>query len=245
MLFRSVVGLSRARLFVDAQALSERLGRVADKFVASDARERHIALGAWRALARLAAAQGHTDQTYAFILRLQSLGWEGGFEPGSLMMRSRAQANELAAVDEIFDATMATVPRVSDRDRVRLWGQLISAHVRLNDVEGGYRALDRLVTTGLGPNVAILNSLLAGHSMRTDIDAAYALFNRFSEYGIVPNIVSYTTLIALHARLRDPEAAMSIFRQCARDGVQADQPAWTTMMNLFVEVGHFSLATEI
>ncbi|KAL8286314.1 hypothetical protein RQP46_004802 [Phenoliferia psychrophenolica] len=239
-----VVGLTRARLFADAEALSSRLEHLVDKLNMSDPRSGQIALSAWRALARLSAEQGRTDQTYAFIERLQRLGWDGGLEPAAIMMRSRSQKNELGAVAQIFRESMATVA-ATDRDRVRLWSELIWAHVRLNDVEGGLRALDNLVKAGLRPNLAILNTLLSGFSMRTDIDGAYALFNRFSTFDLTPDVVSYTSLVALHSRLRDPEAAMAVFRQSLSNDIAPDRTAWTAMMDLFVEAGYFALAAEI
>ncbi|KAK4706007.1 hypothetical protein P7C70_g204, partial [Phenoliferia sp. Uapishka_3] len=238
-----ITGLTRAKLFVEAEALVPIMETLIDKAAIYDPRIRGIVCDALRALARLSAAQGRTDETYSVVLRLQSIGWGGGAEPGAILMRSRAQANELSAVLKTFNETVALA--ASDRDRVRLWSLLIGAHVRVNDVEGAVLALDRLVASGLRPNLTILNTLLSGYSSRADAEATYRLFNRFSHYKVVPDGVSYNTLISLHTRRRDPEAATAVFHQSVNSGILPDQKTWTTLMNLFVEAGYWSLVTEI
>ena len=204
-------------------------------------------LTALRAAVKVVAQRGRSAQVDRWTRELNELSPESPLAGISRRMRSFSALNALEDVRAAFDLSenQILIREARKRDQVRLYGELIRAYTRVDDVAGGMTMLERLIKEGLRPNLAIINSLLFGFAHRADRERTYALFDRLATFQLSPDVVSYTALVSLHGNARDPEAAQVVIRELEGKGMAANLRIWTTMMNVYVEVGSWGKAVEI
>lgn len=196
-----------------------------------------------RTALKVAAQQGNVSRVDGWLARLQAVGYDTGLEGVARQIRARAQENELGHAKRIFEESDQSL--ASAESRTKLWGELVRAHVRLNDLDGGMAALQSLVDQNLTPPLALINTLLHGYAARLDLSRTYSLFERIPSFQLQPDVVSYSALVTLHSNLRDPESAERTLSELTEAGLEADQHIWTTLMNAHVEVGGWERAMDI
>ena len=260
-----VLGLTRERLYDDAAPLATQLERIAgalqvetDTVITSaplgegsEARRaaplEHVAL-AYRTLAKLASDQGRSSTLERLLGRLARLGVKPStsLEPSARRLRVQLVRQELDEVRAAF--VSADVSRASDGDRARLWAQLIVAHVRVNDVEGGIRALQDLIGAGLRPPLSAVNSILHGYARRGRAKPAYDLFGQLARgafEALQPDAMSWNALVLVHAVAHDPTAAEAAIASMKAAGIAPTRQTWTTLMNAYVESGMWTAAFAV
>ncbi|GAA5842327.1 hypothetical protein JCM9279_005346 [Rhodotorula babjevae] len=257
-----VLGLTRERLFDDAAPLATQLERLAgalqveaDAAVTSApldagpetpaATPLELVASAYRTLAKLASDQGRSSTLERLLGRLARLGVKPStsLEPSARRLRVQLVRQELDEVRAAFAS--ADVSRASEGDRARLWAQLIVAHVRVNDVEGGIRALQELIGAGLRPPLSAVNSILHGYARRGHAKPAYDLFGQLARGafdGLQPDATSWNALVLAHAVAHDPSAAEAAIASMKAAGVAPTRQTWTTLMNAHVESGMWTAA---
>ncbi|GAA5890170.1 hypothetical protein JCM8208_002723 [Rhodotorula glutinis] len=260
-----VLGLTRERLFDDAAPLATQLERVAGALQAevdaavtsapleaglesSAATPLELVASAYRTLAKLASDQGRSSTLERLLGRLARLGVKPStsLEPSARRLRVQLVRQELDEVRAAFNA--ADVSRATDGDRARLWAQLIVAHVRVNDVEGGIRALQDLVGAGLRAPLSAVNSILHGYARRGHAKPAYDLFGQLVDgafEALKPDATSWNALVLVHAVAHDPTAAEAAVSSMKAAGVAPTRQTWTTLMNAYVEAGMWSAAFAV
>ena len=239
-------GLAQHGFYGDADAVGKQLEELLESSSALENEhegEQALAIAAYRMTVKVAAAQGRATQVSELLGKLREIGWVGGLEDPARRMRAQAQLSQLVGVRSLFDAAAGL--ESSKRDRARLWGELVRAYVRVDDVESGMKALADLVDAGLRPTIATVNSLLFGLAARHDVERTYALFNRLGDLELRPDVVSYNALVTLHSNLRDTEAAGRVLTEMQRQGIVPDQRVWTTVMNAYVELAQWTRALQI
>lgn len=239
-------GLAQGGLYGDTDRIVKQLEALLESSSALENEhegEQALAVAAFRMVAKVAAAKGRPTQVATILGKLRKIGWEGGLEDPARRMRAQAQLSQLVGVRSLFDATDGL--KSSKQDRVRMWGELVRAYVRVDDVESGMKALADLIDAGLRPTIAAVNSLLFGLAARHDVNRTYALFNRLGDLELRPDVVSYGALVTLHSNLRDTEAAARVMTEMQRVGIAPDQRVWTTLMNAYVELAQWTRALEI
>lgn len=258
-----VDGLAMDRLFVDGNTLATELedlaravqiggdgvGDAAPVGAEPALTEPHpLVPEAYRALARLAAGQGRAAILDRVLARLAAVTGDSApvLEPAARQIRARSRRYELDKVRAIFDS--AELDTASPEERARLWGQLIAAHVRANDVEGGLRALQKMLGTGLYVPFVTLNVILHGFARRGDVERAAELFARLSEGEfprLRPDTASWNALILAHVTARDPSAAEALIREMRLSGVRPDKQTWTTLLSAYVENAQWTAAFRV
>ncbi|GAA5871770.1 hypothetical protein JCM3774_000295 [Rhodotorula dairenensis] len=203
---------------------------------------------AYRALARLAAGQGRSAILDRVLGRLAAVSDDSApvLEPAARQIRARSRRYELGKVRAIFDS--AELDTASPEDRARLWGQLIAAHVRVNDVEGGLRALQEMLGTGLYVPLVTINVILHGFARRGDVKRAAELFGRLSEGEfprLQPDTASWNALILAHVVARDPSAAEALIKEMRLSGARPDKQTWTTLLSAYVENAQWMAAFRV
>ncbi|GAA5926945.1 hypothetical protein JCM3775_007086 [Rhodotorula graminis] len=262
-----VLGLTRERLYDDAALLATQLERVAGALQVdadttsatesaslddgpgeSAAAKLELVASACRTLAKLASDQGRSSTLERLLGRLARLGIKPStsLEPSARRLRVQLVRQELEEVRAAFAS--ADVSRASDGDRARLWAQLIVAHVRVNDVEGGIRALQDLVGAGLSAPLSAVNSILHGYARRGHAKQAYDLFGQLAGGAfetLKPDATSWNALVLAHAVAHDPSAAAAAVSSMKAAGVAPTRQTWTTLMNAYVEAGMWSAAFTV
>ncbi|KPV78660.1 uncharacterized protein RHOBADRAFT_51102 [Rhodotorula graminis WP1] len=262
-----VLGLTRERLYDDAAPLATQLERVAGALQVdadttsatesaslddgpgeSAAAKLELVASAYRTLAKLASDQGRSSTLERLLGRLARLGIKPStsLEPSARRLRVQLVRQELEEVRAAFAS--ADVSRASDGDRARLWAQLIVAHVRVNDVEGGIRALQDLVGAGLSAPLSAVNSILHGYARRGHAKQAYDLFGQLAGGAfetLKPDATSWNALVLAHAVAHDPSAAAAAVSSMKAAGVAPTRQTWTTLMNAYVEAGMWSAAFTV
>lgn len=239
-------GLFRGGFFEDANRLVNDitlLVGIAYRQRASPDSLQPLRIEAIRTALQVAAQRGNVDRVDNWVAILRQTGWDDGLEGPARQLRARSQQNELNDAMRIF--SQVNLLTASKEDRVKLWGELIRAQVRLDDVEGGMESLETLITQNLTPTVALINTLLHGYAARIDLSRTYALFNRIVSFNLSPDLVSYNALVTLHGNLRDPESAVRSMNEMRLIGIDPDIRIWTTLMNAYVEAGVWERAIEI
>lgn len=257
-----VDGLAMDRLFADGNTLAIELeelaravqiGEVAAGTDAPTAAEEPfvgephpLVPEAYRALARLAANQGRApilDRLLARLAAVTSHSDTSVLEPAARQMRARSRRYELDKVRAIFES--AELAAASPEERARLWGQLIAAHVRVNDVEGGLRTLQEMLETGLYVPIVTINVILHGFARRGDVKRAAELFARIAEGEfprLQPDTGSWNALILAHVVARDPSTAEALIKEMRLSGARPDKQTWTTLLSAYVENGQWTAA---
>lgn len=242
-------GLFRDGFIEDANAVVRELDPSAliDDFATHALASQELRVKALKTAVKVVAQRGRMTKVDDWLARLESVGWQGDMEGAARQMRSHSERASLPGTRLVFDAPRGAEARAqaTERDQARLYGELIRANVRVDDLKGGMAALERLIKEGLRPTRAIINSLMYGYAGRGDRERTYALFNRLGAFSLKADLVSYGALMSLHANLRDPEAAQRVIKMLEGDGLVANRRIWTTLMNGLVEVGSFSKAVDI
>lgn len=260
-----VDGLAMDRLFADGNTLAielEELARavqIGEVAAGSDAPsaaaepfvgEPHpLVPEAYRALARLAANQGRApilDRLLARLAAVTSDADSSVLEPAARQMRARSRRYELDEVRAIFDS--AELAAASPEERARLWGQLIAAHVRINDVEGGLRTLQEMLETGLYVPLVTINVILHGFARRGDVKRSAELFARIAEGEfprVQPDTGSWNALILAHVVARDPSTAEALIKEMRLSGARPDKQTWTTLLSAYVENAQWTAAFRV
>ena len=204
-------------------------------------------LTALRAAIKVVAQRGRSAQVDRWTRQLDESADESPLAGIARRMRSFSALNSVEDVRATFDLpeNQILIREARKRDQVRLYGELIRAYTRVDDVAGGMSMLERLIKEGLRPNLPIINSLLFGFANRADRERTYALFDRLPTFQLSPDVVSYTALVSLHGNARDPEAAQVVIKELEGKGMAANLKIWTTLMNVYVEVGSWGKAVEI
>lgn len=239
-------GLFRGGFIEDAQKLVSYAGQLVT--AAQSQRDRpddnqHLSIETILTAIKVAARRGNADRVDNWIARLEAIGYDSGLEGVARRIQARSQQNELKEARKIFDNV--DLVRGSRQDRTRLWGALVVAYVRVDDVGGGMEALQSLLNEGLVPSLPLINTLLYGYAARLDLSRTYALFDRISSMNMKPDIVSWGALVTLHSNLRDPESAERAIRDAIGAGLEVDRRIWTTLMNAYAEVGSWEKVLEI
>lgn len=271
-----VLGLTRDRLFDDAAPLATQLERVAGALQAeADAAvlrapldERvdgdggrdvtdgeagatlELVAEAYRVLAKLASDQGRNSTLERLLGRLSRLGVKPStsLEPVARRLRVQLVRHELEQVRALFHSAEVARGNMSEGDRARLWGQLIVAHVRVNDVEGAIRTLQDLLAADLRPPLAAFNSILHGYARRGHPKPAYDLFGQLAEGAyrpLKPDATSWNALVLAHATARDPTAAEAAIAGMKASGTAPTRQTWTTLMDAYVDNGAWSAAFAV
>lgn len=238
--------LARAVQIGEVAAESDTEAAAAEPFVG----EPHpLVPEAYRALARLAANQGRApilDRLLARIAAVTTDADSSVLEPAARQMRARSRRYELDEVRAIFDS--AELAAASPEERARLWGQLIAAHVRVNDVEGGLRTLQEMLETGLYVPLVTINVILHGFARRGDVKRSAELFARIAEGEfprVQPDTGSWNALILAHVVARDPSTAEALIKEMRLSGARPDQQTWTTLLSAYVENGQWTAAFRV
>lgn len=256
-----VDGLALQRLYADANTLATELEDLARAVQiggegASEDASSPMAAEAYRALARLAAGQGRSPILDRVLSRLASLceGSQGAATPtegisleaAARRMRARSRRYELDEVRAIFDE--ADLDRASPEERARLWGQLVAAYVRVNDVEGGLRALQDMLAAGLYVPATTINVVLHGFARRGDLQRAAELFGKLADGDfprLQPDTTSWNALVLAHSVARDPSTIEGLIREMRLAGSQPTRQTWTTLLSAYVENGQFTAAFRV
>lgn len=198
-----------------------------------------------RSLAKAAAMQGRPSVTSEILERLTEAGYEIGMEGVARKMRSRAEEveSQLALVRAEFDKGVKSEGTVLNQ--ARLYGELVRAHVRANNLEGGLKALKDMVEQGIRPTVALFTSLLYGFVSRGDSQKVYEFFDTIEKFDLVPTAATYNALATLHSQRRDPEGVERVIEEMKEAGVVPDLQIWTTLMDSLVEAGQYSASLGI
>ncbi|GAA5980419.1 hypothetical protein JCM10908_001648 [Rhodotorula pacifica] len=265
-LTKLVDGLAMDRLFADGNTLAAELeelaraiqigGSLDESVVESDEMTSEpfvttphpLVPEAYRALARLAAGQGRSPILDRVLSRLAAVTSDpgSGLEPAARQMRARSRRYELDKIRAIFDS--AELSKASPEEQSRLWGQLIAAHVRVNDVEGGLRTLQEMLGTGLYVPLITINVLLHGFARRGDVKRAAELFARLADgefARLQPDSASWNALILAHSVVRDPTTAEALITEMRLSGARPNKQTWTTLLSAYVENAQWTAAFKI
>ncbi|BGP12946.1 hypothetical protein JCM10213v2_000863 [Rhodosporidiobolus nylandii] len=271
-------GLTMERLFEDANRLAPEveklclsvqaelsLGSSSDPGTAEDTESAELVVKTFRSLLKLVSDQGRSAAVEQLLARLAAaqlpVSATGpssstpalrptSLEPAVRRLRARSAQDEISAVRALFDSTSATraFRRASAADRARLWGQLILAYVRVNDVEAGVRALREMVLAGLQAPLSAVNAVLYGYARRGDSRTTFELFSELADGGFRtarPNTSSWGALVLACANARNPSAAVVVVEEMKTVGVVPTRQTWTTLMSAFVENAQWTSAFAV
>ncbi|KAM0793134.1 hypothetical protein ACM66B_000610 [Microbotryomycetes sp. NB124-2] len=234
-----VEGLVRAGYSEDATGLSSRLRQIIAYFDPTNEQARSAAT---RAHLRLAAERGDVEGTTALAMESRDIS------PTELLARQAAtasKARDVVAVEKFVRDALAN-DQLSPTARARLYGLLITAHARRNDLESAQRVLDEMNEQGLRPASEHIAAMLYGYAARHDVENVYDLFRKSTtDLGIAPDVLCFNALVTVHCRLQDIAAAEGAIQRMRDVGVEPDLRSWTTLMNACVEIGDWAKAARI
>ncbi|POY72000.1 hypothetical protein BMF94_5009 [Rhodotorula taiwanensis] len=262
-----VDGLAMERLFADANTLAGELedlaravqiGGIGEESQGDAAIEPKsttpspLVPAAYRALARLASGQGRTPILERLLSRLATVSdgpaASGGqsLEAAARRMRARSRRYEVDEVRAIFDS--ADLDSALPEERARLWGQLIAAYVRVNDVEGGLRELQNMLSTGLYVPLSTIDVVLHGFARRGDVKRTSELFSRLAEGEfprLQPSASSWNALLLAHSVAKDPTVVEGLVTEMRLAGCRPNRQTWTTLLSTYVENGQWVPAFRV
>ncbi|GAA5959062.1 hypothetical protein JCM21900_000009 [Sporobolomyces salmonicolor] len=247
-------GLIMERMYEDANALAGEVEALAKSLeLGTSSTERELVRGAMSTLAKLASNQGRQPILERFLPRLEDDDDSSSPSLESLarLIRASSARHDLEAVRSAFESASASPDFIdaSDEDKAHVWTQLILAHARVNDVEGGVRTLQEMVATaGLRPTLASVNALLFGYARRGDVLTTDKLFGQLEagEFAqLRPDAGSWTALLLARTISHDSSAAVRVVEAMQQAGVEPTIQTWTTLMSGFVDAGQYLAAFQV
>ncbi|GAA5896823.1 uncharacterized protein JCM6883_007018 [Sporobolomyces salmoneus] len=260
-----VDGLVMERLYEDANALTGALEGLAKRSEGgggdTDRTTLELVLGAYRILAKLASNQSRLPILERLLKKVDTLSLRitsisptsalpSPLESFARQLRLKSTRHDLGAVRTLFASFQATPEweQASKEDQARLWSQVILAQTRINNVEGAVETLQSLVTTGLKPPLAAVNSILFGFARRGDIETVDNLFQQLVKGDferLRPDEGSWNSLVLARTTVKDPSAASRVISAMRRGGAKPNRQTWTTLMSGLVDSSQWRQAFEV
>ncbi|GAA5862991.1 hypothetical protein JCM1840_002348 [Sporobolomyces johnsonii] len=245
-------GLIKERMYEDANALAGEVEALAKSLeLGASSAQRELIDEAFRTLAKLASNQGRLPILERYLPRLEDDDASPSLESLARRLRASSTRSDLEGVRDLFESA-STSPEfigASDEDKARVWTQLILAHARVNDVEGGVRTLQEMIAiAGLRPTLASVNALLYGYARRGDVLTTDELFRQLEagEFAqLRPDAGSWTALVLARTISKDPSAAVRVVEAMQQAGAVPTLQTWTTLMSGFVDVGQYLAAFQV
>ncbi|GAA5895966.1 hypothetical protein JCM5296_003156 [Sporobolomyces johnsonii] len=245
-------GLIKERMYEDANALAGEVEALAKSLeLGASSAQRELIDEAFRTLAKLASNQGRLPILERYLPRLEDDDASPSLESLARRLRASSTRSDLDGVRDLFESASTSPEFVgaSDEDKARVWTQLILAHARVNDVEGGVRTLQEMIAiAGLRPTLASVNALLYGYARRGDVLTTDELFRQLEagEFAqLRPDAGSWTALVLARTISKDPSAAVRVVETMQQAGAVPTLQTWTTLMSGFVDVGQFLAAFQV
>ncbi|XP_043700408.1 pentatricopeptide repeat-containing protein At3g29230-like [Telopea speciosissima] len=116
---------------------------------------------------------------------------------------------------------------------IELWNRMISAYMKLDNVECAGRLFDKMPER----DVVSWNSMVTGYAKAGDVEKARDLFDRMPE----KNVISWTCMVEAYASSGDRDKAKRLFQQMPVRNVIS----WNSMISNYNRHGKFKEAWNL
>ncbi|CAG8476276.1 25218_t:CDS:2 [Cetraspora pellucida] len=118
---------------------------------------------------------------------------------------------------------------------LRTYNILINMYVKMNDLGMAYKVYDRLLSSGLQPNVVTFNTFITGHINQRNLDEALKCYDKMLKRGISPNMNVFNNLLRGYLHAYGMTSSRKIFEQMAKHHLVPDQVTYNILIQYIYE----------
>ncbi|CAG8787555.1 1273_t:CDS:1, partial [Dentiscutata erythropus] len=106
---------------------------------------------------------------------------------------------------------------------LRAYNILINMYVKMNDLGMAYKIYDRILSSGLQPNVVTFNTFITGHINQRNLKEALKCYDEMLKRGISPNVNVFNNLLRGYLHVYGMQSSRKIFEQMVEHNLSPDQ----------------------
>jgi len=126
-----------------------------------------------------------------------------------------------------------------------VYNSLISGCVRCGSLPEVHKALARMASYGIPPNIATYNSLISGRGKLSTLEDAIRTFDELSMLELTPDVVTYNSLIDACVRHGDFDRGQELLVEMKKQGLKPNEITFTALISGYAKHSMFNKAFEL
>ncbi|KAG0619465.1 hypothetical protein M758_4G142000 [Ceratodon purpureus] len=147
-------------------------------------------------------------------------------------------------IDEAFEMKAAML-RLGVQPTVVTYNALISACVKIGDLEKACSLFPEMKELGVNANTHCYNPLIQGFAMQGRFDRALAIMKEMDAAGVKPDVNTYRLLIFACSLSKDQDRADQLFAEMLERGIKPDESIYTVMIIVYSKCGNVDRGIEM
>lgn len=147
-------------------------------------------------------------------------------------------------IDEAFEMKAAML-RLGVQPTVVTYNSLISACVKIGDLERACSLFPEMKELGVEANTHCYNPLIQGFAMQGRFDRALAVMRSMDAAGVKPDVNTYRLLIFACSLSKDQDKADQLFAEMQEREIRPDESIYTVMIIVYSKCGNVDRGIEM